>query len=131
MISPVSLDLFYAAPLRLENLELLAIRLLGPKSRLGGAEKVGRRRHPKRIGVGVLLVVDNLDHVPGFHSVPEPRREKRENVLEDVPPPLTLEVAARVGRPLVHDVELRQAILEHEPGPPVDVYKRQPLPGGS
>ena len=67
----------------------------------------------------MLLSVDNLDHVPGFHSVPEPRREKRENVLEDVPPPLALEVASRVGRPLVHNVELRQAILEHEPGPPV------------
>ena len=60
--------------------------------------------------------VDFLGHETRLERLRELVREKRENILEDVSPPLALEVSALVGRRVVHAPLFREGVLEDEAG---------------
>ena len=106
--------LFHAVTLTLENLKLKAVRLLVPP--ITRAENVGRGGYPQSIRVLVTFSVDFLGHETRLERLRELVREKRENILEDVSPPLALEVSALVGRRVVHAPLIREAVLEDEAG---------------
>ena len=106
--------LFHAVTLTLENLKLKAVRLLVPP--ITRAENVGRGWYPQSIRVLVTFSVDFLGHETRLERLRELVREKRENILEDVSPPLALEVSSLVGRRVVHAPLIREAVLEDEAG---------------
>ena len=64
----------------------------------------------------MTLSVDFLGQETRLEHLRELVREKRENILEDVSPPLALEVSALVGRRVVHAPLIREAVLEDEAG---------------